>query len=72
MHAQFVGPSTGLPQQGQAVEFVLDDRDVAIVGTYDEPMFRSRWSEYAVERVRTWRSACSDSFVPAAAHGAGA
>ena len=72
MDAQVPGPLTGLPKQGQAVEFVLDDRDVAMLGTYDRQMFRSRWSEYAINRVRTWRSACTDAFIPAATHVAGA
>ncbi|MHB8310944.1 hypothetical protein [Metallibacterium sp.] len=60
MYAPWVTSSTALPDEGQAVEFVLDGREVAMGGVYVQRTFRSRWSGYEVERVRTWRSADSD------------
>lgn len=63
MSAQWVTSSAGLPHEGHPVEFVLDGRDVPMVGTYVEHTFRSRWSGYEVERVRTWRSADLDCSV---------
>jgi hypothetical protein len=55
MSAQWVTSATGLPHQGESVEFMLDGRSVAMDGTYDRQTFRSRWSGYDVQRVRTWR-----------------
>ena len=57
MYMQTVCDSRGLPQEGQSVEFILDGRDISMVGTYAEQTFRSRWSAYDVKRVRSWRSA---------------
>jgi len=51
----WVPSSAALPREGQPVEFVLDDRAVAIDGTYARQIFRSRWTEYEIARVRTWR-----------------
>ena len=57
MSAQWVTSATGLPHQGESVEFMLDGRSVAMDGTYDRQTFRSRWTGYEVQRVRTWRLA---------------
>lgn len=57
MDVQSDNSYAGLPHEGQPVEFVLEGRDVPITGTYVAQTFRSRWSDYSVERVRTWRSA---------------
>lgn len=61
MSAQWVTSATGLPHQGESVEFMLDGRNVAMDGTYDRQTFRSRWSGYEVQRVRTWRLADTNS-----------
>ena len=66
MSTDWVASSTGLPNEGASVEFVLDHRNVAIDGTYTRQVFHSRWSGYEVERVRTWRSAEPDSGGPRA------
>jgi hypothetical protein len=55
MSAQWVTSATGLPHQGESVEFMLDGRSVAMDGTYDRQTFRSRWTGYDIQRVRTWR-----------------
>ncbi|GAC1651681.1 MAG: hypothetical protein NVS9B15_12040 [Acidobacteriaceae bacterium] len=57
MDAQSDNRGAGLPNEGQPVEFVLEGRDVPIAGTYVAQTFRSRWSAYSVERVRSWWSA---------------
>jgi len=67
MSAQWVTSETGLPHTDEPVEFVLDGRDVPLVGTYAQQTFWSRWSSYDVQRVRTWRSADSGSFAAASA-----
>lgn len=56
MDTQPVRGAVGLPQEGEPVEFLLEGRDVALNGTYIEQIFRSRYSGYAVDRVRSWRS----------------
>ena len=56
MQLDSVTNSSGLPHEGQRVEFVLEDRKVALHGTYSQQAFHSRWSEYALERVRSWQS----------------
>lgn len=55
MQADSLTNCLGLPQEGQRVEFVLEDRDVPIRGTYAQQAFHSRWSGYEAERVRFWR-----------------
>ena len=47
--------SNGLPREGQQIEFLLDHRSVAMEGTYVRQAFCSHWTEYTVDRVRSWR-----------------
>ncbi len=61
MASQEFTNATGLPREGQPVDFVLDGRDIPIHGTYAERTFRSRWSGYEIESVRAWRYADADS-----------
>lgn len=70
MSAQWVTSATGLPHQGESVEFMLDGRSVAMDGTYDRQTFRSRWTDYEVQRVRTWRLADGNSAEVQTAHSA--
>jgi len=56
MQAIWVASSASLPPESQVVEFLLDDRSVPMDGTYAHSSFHSRWTEYDVGRVRTWRS----------------
>lgn len=55
MNTPWVLSSTALPSEGQPVEFVLDNRNVAIKGMYTRRIFRSCWTSYDAERVREWR-----------------
>lgn len=57
MHSSPRNRHAALPNEGQPVEFVLEGRTVAMDGTYEAQTFRSRWSNYAVDRVCSWRSA---------------
>jgi hypothetical protein len=68
MSAQWVTSATGLPHQGESVEFMLDNRSVAMDGTYDRQTFRSRWTGYDIQRVRTWRLADVNSAEARTAH----
>jgi hypothetical protein len=70
MSAQWVTSATGLPHQGESVEFMLDNRSVAMDGTYDRQTFRSRWTGYDIQRVRTWRLADVNSAEARTAHSA--
>jgi hypothetical protein len=62
MDTQWVASSVGLPHEGELVEFLLQDREVAMDGTYIHQTFRSRWTDYDVERVWIWRSANALAF----------
>jgi hypothetical protein len=64
MHASWVASSTSLPPEGQVVEFLLDDRCVPMDGTYAHTSFHSRWTDYDVGRVRTWRPSSSSVLPP--------
>jgi hypothetical protein len=61
MKTPWISSSSALPRDGQPIEFILDDRDVAIAGTYAGQIFRSRWTLYDVERVGAWRLAAMSS-----------
>lgn len=68
MSSEWVPSAAGLPHDGQTVEFILDGREVAMVGTYTQQTFRSRWSGYDAQCVRTWRTADSGSSGATSAH----
>lgn len=57
MHAPWTPSNTILPRDGEPVEFFLDNRETAMSGVYVRQAFRSRWTDYEVGRVRTWRNA---------------
>jgi hypothetical protein len=65
MHTPWVRSSTSLPREGQPVEFVLDDREIAIDGTYAGQTFWSRWTKYDLERVGSWRLTDSNTTIHA-------
>lgn len=60
MPIEWTTSSAALPRDGDSVEFVLDGRSVALGGTYRHQAFQSRWSEYDVQRVRSWRNLGTD------------
>ena len=57
MDTGWVASSMGLPNEGQPIEFVLDNREAVMDGTYLQRMFQSRWTGYEIGRVRSWRAA---------------
>ena len=61
MSIEWVPSSAALPREGASVEFVLDGRKVPMDGRYVHQSFQSRWSEYDIQRVRTWRPAGMES-----------
>jgi hypothetical protein len=60
MYADWNDSSNGLPREGQHIEFVLDHRSVAMEGTYVDQVFHTHWAQYAIDRVRSWRSLSMD------------
>ena len=52
----WISSSARLPHAGALIQFMLDDRDVPMKGTYAEGVFRSRWGNYDVGCVRLWRA----------------
>lgn len=55
MTTEWMQTSRSLPADGDHVQFVLENRDLAMNGVYDRRMFASRWSEYEPGAVREWR-----------------
>ena len=56
MYAEWIQSSNSLPREGQQIEFLLDHRSMAMEGTYTRQGFHSHWTEYDVDRVRSWRN----------------
>lgn len=56
MYADWIKSSTGLPCEGQQIEFLLDYRRVALEGSYTHDVFHSHWAQYTVDRVCSWRN----------------
>lgn len=56
MYTEWIYNSTGLPREGQQIEFLLDYRNVAMAGSYTHQTFRSNWTEYSVDQVLSWRN----------------
>jgi hypothetical protein len=56
MSADWIDSSNTLPREGQRIEFILDQRSVAMPGTYNRLAFHTRWAQYASERVQSWRN----------------
>jgi len=52
--------STFLPYSGEPIDFQLEDREEPIHGTFDKGVFHSRWANYEVARVQSWRQALID------------
>jgi hypothetical protein len=51
----WISSADALPQEGQVVEFVLEYRDIAMTGVYQEQVFRTRWSRYEPASICEWR-----------------
>lgn len=55
MHADWTKTSTALPAEGTLVEFLLDERNCPMRGTYATGRFESRWNGYPPPSVNQWR-----------------
>lgn len=55
MHAEWTKTSTALPAEGTLVEFLLDERNCPMRGTYATGRFESRWNGYPPPSVNQWR-----------------
>lgn len=51
----WIATSNQLPQEGQPLLFVVEQRDIVLCGTYSSCMFKSRWSCYSPADVTEWR-----------------
>jgi hypothetical protein len=56
MHPNWITTAARLPSDGSAVEFVLDERECPLRGTYALGRFESRWTCYPPTCVRQWRT----------------
>lgn len=61
MQAQWIFSSTFLPYTGEPIEFLLEDRQQPIHGTFANGLFHSRWADYDADRVASWRGSDGDS-----------
>lgn len=55
MVEDWINSSTGLPRDGDQIEFAIVDRTVALDGIYSHQAFHSRWAGYGIDRVCSWR-----------------
>ncbi len=60
MQTKWIFSSTFLPYTGEPIEFMLEDRKQAIHGTFANGIFHSRWADYDVDRVQSWRGSDGD------------
>ena len=60
MTTPWVFSSTFLPYNGEPIDFLLEDREEPIHGTFEGSVFPSRWADYGAARVRSWRQAMVD------------
>ena len=57
MQMQWVPTCASLPHEGEPVQLLLHDRQAPMSGAYTNGVFRTRWAEYEIDRVRFWREA---------------
>ncbi len=60
MATYWILSSTYLPHRGETIDFQLDDREEPVHGTFADGNFHSRWADYSVDRVTSWRKAVVD------------
>ena len=60
MQAKWIFSSTFLPYTGEPIEFMLEDRNQPIHGTFANGLFHSRWADYDADRVASWRGSDGD------------
>lgn len=60
MQEKWIFSSTFLPYTGEPIEFMLEDRNQPIHGTFADGIFHSRWADYDAGRVASWRGSDPD------------
>jgi len=60
MQDKWIFSSTFLPYTGEPIEFMLEDRNQSIHGTFADGVFHSRWADYDADRVASWRGSDPD------------
>lgn len=60
MQEKWIFSSTFLPYTGEPIEFMLEDRNQPIHGTFADGIFHSRWADYDANRVASWRETDGD------------
>jgi hypothetical protein len=55
METQWIFSSTFLPGAGEAIEFLLEEREQPMHGTFANGAFHSSWADYDSSRVGSWR-----------------
>ncbi len=66
MQAPWIFSSTFLPCAGEPIDFMLDDREQAIHGTFADGVFHSRWADYDAHRVASWRESDGEQSIAVA------
>lgn len=51
----WIATSDELPQEGDAVLFVVEQRCIVLCGIYADCTFKSRWSSYHPGDISEWR-----------------
>ena len=54
MPQQWIATRDALPDNGQDVQFLLDQHEVSLEGTYQDGAFCSRWAKHDAIRVSSW------------------
>ncbi|MEO7478751.1 MAG: hypothetical protein ABIT64_05930 [Lysobacteraceae bacterium] len=56
METPWIFSSTFLPCVGEPIEFLLEEREQPMHGTFANGAFHSRWADYDSSRVGSWRA----------------
>lgn len=56
MQKQWISTTEMLPEDGEAVSFLIDNHCVWMAGTYRLGFFESHWGTYDAGAVRGWHS----------------
>ncbi|HEY0180069.1 MAG TPA: hypothetical protein VGC30_10620 [Dokdonella sp.] len=59
--SSWIATATALPKEGDAVQFVIEERDILLAGIYESCTFRSRWSLHSPGEVSAWRKLDADA-----------
>jgi hypothetical protein len=63
MRSKWIFSSTLLPHPKETVEFLIEEREQSIHGTFANGVFHSRWADYDSRRVASWRGSAADPCV---------